>query len=174
MRPGGITLHAGRRVERIDVRAKQVVAGDGLVGAIRQARYRDRQQPRHPASRQRARRARHLQTGRVRVPHAGRLRAHHALRRDRAQGRGDRRRAAGTGGGPRSAELGSRDARDPPDAAPDGGAARSGRGRSASTPVRTDGPLDTPCHADDRRPGQRACRGSRIRRWQPARIATWS
>ncbi len=80
-----ITLHAGRRVERIDVRAKQVVAGDGLAEQYDKLVIATGSSPVIPPFANVRDEHGALQAGRVRVSHAGRLRAHHALRRDRAQ-----------------------------------------------------------------------------------------
>ena len=165
----GITLHAGQRVETIDLRAERVVASGGLSERYDKLDYRDRQQPGDSTACERARRARRLQTRRLRVSHARRLRAHHAFRRHGSPRSRHRRRAAWSGGGPRSPELGPRNARHSPDAAPDGNAARPGCRRRPSTPVRADGSRDTPRHADDRRDRQR----SRRRAWHSRMACPW-
>ena len=108
-----ITLHAGKRVERIDVRAKQVVAADGLAEQYDKLIIATGSSPVIPP------------LANVRDEHGTfkqgvfvfrtlddceRIMRCAATARTR---RGDRRRAAGIGGGPWPPELGSRDARDP-------------------------------------------------------------
>ena len=170
-----ITLHAGKRVERIDVRAKQVVAADGLAEQYDKLIIATGSSPVIPP------------LANVRDEHGTfkegvfvfrtlddceRIMRSAATARTR---RGDRRRVAGTGGGARPSELGSRDARHPPDAAPDGGAARSAARRDVlRRQFEQMGLVHASRNADDRDAGKRACRGSRVRRWQRGSIAIWS
>ena len=101
----GITLHAGRRIARIDRHAKLVYAEDGSRHAVRQADHRHRQPPVRAADRGHPPPRPRLPPGRLRVPHARRHPRDDPLRpRPRAGGR-DRRRPARPGGGPRPAEA---------------------------------------------------------------------
>ena len=137
----GITLHAGTRVEQIDLRAKQVTARG------RHSRSGTTSWSSPPAAAPSFRRSRTCATthGAFKqgvfvfrtLDDCERIMRYAATR---THGRGHRRRAAGAGGGPRPAELGPRDARHPSDAAPDGGAARSGAADGAAAPARADGP----------------------------------
>ncbi len=87
----GVTLHAGRRVERIDVHGQARARIRWIVGAVRHARHRDRQQPGCSANRERSRRRRPIQGWRLRVSHARRLPSHPE---PRGQRRGERRSLA--------------------------------------------------------------------------------
>ena len=132
----GVTLHAGVRVEAIDVAARQVRGAGGVAGARAVIEAYDAlviatgSRPLIPRSMACRPDTGAVQGGGLRLSHAGGLRPHPGARASSHARRGHRRRPARARGGKRPAERRAswpRGPCHPPDAAPDGDAARCHR-----------------------------------------------